>query len=69
MRILQIILHVKIGNADKINDVSQEQLKKLNSAHMKGKAYTTLFDQYQIEKHGTGIYGNISTERKVVGKV
>ena len=60
-------VRVKIGNAHKIN-VSQEQLKKLNSAHKKGKAYTILFDPYQIEKHGAGIYGNISTKSKCCGK-
>ena len=60
-------VRVKMGNAHKIN-VSQEQLKKLNSAHKKGKAYTILFDPFQIEKHGAGIYGNISTKSKAKGK-
>ena len=60
-------VRVKIGDAHKIN-VSQEQLKKLNSAHKKGKAYTILFDPYQVEKHGEGIYGNISTKSKCCGK-
>jgi hypothetical protein len=60
-------VRVKMGNDHKIN-VSQEQLKKLNSAHKKGKAYTILFDPFQIEKHGAGIYGNISTKSKVKGK-
>ena len=55
-------VRVKMGDSHKIN-VSQEQLKKLNSAHKKGKAYTILFDPYQIEKHGSGVYGNISTKR------
>ncbi len=40
----------------------------MNSAHKKGKAYTILFDPYQIEKHGAGIYGNISTKSKKLGK-
>ena len=56
-------VRVKMGDSHKIN-VSQEQLKKLNSAHKKGKAYTILFDPYQVEKHGAGIYGNISTKSK-----
>ena len=60
-------VRVKMGESHKIN-VSQEQLKKLNSAHKKGKAYTILFDPYQIEKHGAGIYGNISTKSKCCGK-
>jgi hypothetical protein len=60
-------VRVKMGDAHKIN-VSQEQLKKLNSAHKKGKAYTILFDPYQVEKHGAGIYGNISTKSKCCGK-
>ena len=56
-------VRVKMGDSHKIN-VSQEQLKKLNSAHKKGKAYTILFDPYQVEKHGAGIYGNISIKSK-----
>ncbi len=60
-------VRVKIGNAHKIN-VSQEQLKKLNSAHKKGKAYTIVFDPYQIENHGSGVHGNICTKSKCNGK-
>ena len=60
-------VRVKMGEAHKIK-VSQEQLKKLNSAQKKGKAYTILFDPYQIEQHGAGIYGNISTKSKSCGK-
>jgi hypothetical protein len=60
-------VRVKMGEAHKIK-VSQEQLKKLNSAHKKGKAYTILFDPYQIEKHGAGIYGDIATKSKCCGK-
>ncbi len=53
---------LKIGDSHKIH-IRQEQSKRLNSAHKKGKAYTILFDPYQIEKHGRGVYGNISTKK------
>jgi hypothetical protein len=54
---------IKKGDCHKVH-LSQEQLKKLNSAHKKGKAYTVLFDPYQIEKHCCGVYGNISAKGK-----
>ena len=44
---------IKMGDCHKVH-LSQEQLKKLNSAHKKGKAYTVLFDPYQVEKHCCG---------------
>lgn len=56
-------VRIKIGNSHKIN-LSKEQYKKLNSAHKKGKAYTVLFDPYQIEKHGTGVFGDIARGAK-----
>lgn len=56
-------VRIKMGNAHQIY-LSKEQLKKLNSAHKKGKAYTVLFDPYQIEKHSNGEYGNISIKSK-----
>lgn len=54
---------IKKGDCHKVH-LSQEQLKKLNSAHKKGKAYTVLFDPYQIEKHCCGVYGNICAKGK-----
>ena len=54
---------IKKGDCHKVH-LSQEQLKKLNSAHKKGKAYTVLFDPYQIEKHSNGQYGNICCKSK-----
>lgn len=56
-------VRIKIGDSHKIN-LSKEQYKKLNSAHKKGKAYTVLFDPYQIEKHGTGVFGDIARGAK-----
>lgn len=56
-------VRIKMGNAHQIH-LSKEQLKKLTSAHKKGKAYTVLFDPYQIEKHGSGECGNICVKSK-----
>lgn len=60
-------VRIKIGSSHKIH-LSQEQSKKLNSAHKKGKAYTILFDPFQIEKHKAGIFGNIAVKGKKSGK-
>lgn len=54
---------IKKGDCHKVH-LSQEQLKKLNSAFKKGKAYTVLFDPYQIEKHCNGTFGNICVKGK-----
>jgi hypothetical protein len=60
-------VRIKIGSSHKIH-LSQEQSKKLNSAHKKGKAYTILFDPFQIEKHKAGIFGDISVKGRKSGK-
>jgi hypothetical protein len=52
-------VRVKHGTHHKIH-LSTHQLKKLHSAHKKGKASTITFDPYQQSKHGEGIFGDIA---------
>jgi hypothetical protein len=56
-------VRVKIGAHHTIH-LSEPQIKKLHSAHKHGKASTIVFDPYQIEHHGTGFFGDISTKAK-----
>ena len=63
-------VRVKLGSHHNIN-LSVQQLKKLQSASKKGKAFTITFDPYQKEAHGCGTFGDIArkTKRGVIGKV
>ena len=60
-------VRVKLGTAHNIH-LSPEQIKKLHAAAKKGKAITVIFDPIQIQNHGTGVFGNISTQSKCCGK-
>ena len=60
-------VRVKLGTAHYIH-LSPEQIKKLHAAAKKGKAITVVFDPIQIQNHGSGVFGNISTKRKSSGK-
>ena len=50
-------VRVKIGSHHKIH-LSVPQLKKLHTAHKNGKASTITFDPYQLEAHGSGLFGD-----------
>jgi hypothetical protein len=56
-------VRVKKGSGNKLS-LSHEQIKKLESAARKGKAVTITLDPYQIESHGSGIFGDITTKLK-----
>ena len=56
-------VRVKLGNHHKVH-LSVHQLKKLHSAHKHGKASTLSFDPYQMEAHGSGIFGDIARKAK-----
>jgi hypothetical protein len=56
-------VRVKIGSGNKLN-LTQEQIKKLESAGRKGKAYTITLHPEQAEKHGSGMFGDITTKIK-----
>lgn len=65
-------VRVKLGSHHNIH-LSVQQLKKLQSASKKGKAFTITFDPYQKEAHGCGTFGDIARKTKrgdgVIGKV
>ena len=56
-------VRVKIGNHHKVH-LSVHQLKKLHAAHKHGKASTIQFDPYQMEAHGSGMFGDIARKAK-----
>ena len=56
-------VRVKIGSGNKLN-LTNEQIKKLESAGRKGKAYTITLHPEQAEKHGSGMFGDIATKLK-----
>lgn len=56
-------VRVKMGSHHKIH-LSVPQLKKLHTAHKNGKASTITFDPYQIEAHGSGVFGDIARKAK-----
>ena len=60
-------VRIKVGNHHNIH-LSVFQLKKLHSAHKKGKATTITFDPYQVSQHGSGIFGDIARKVYHAGK-
>ena len=56
-------VRVKLGNQHTIH-LSAHQLKKLHAAHKNGKASTVSFDPYQMEAHGSGLFGDIARRTK-----
>jgi hypothetical protein len=60
-------VRIKLGNAHKIS-LSIQQLKKLQKAHKKGSATTIVFDPYQLEQHGSGVFGDIAKKAKAFVK-
>ena len=61
-------VRIKTGNDQKIN-LSKQQLKKLATAHKKLKAMVLTMDPYQMEQHGSGVFGDLlSSVKKGVDK-
>jgi len=56
-------VRVKLGHHHKVH-LSVHQLKKLHTAHKHGKASTISFDPYQMEAHGSGLFGDIARKAK-----
>jgi hypothetical protein len=52
-------IRVKSGNSHYIY-LTREQLKNVNKAFKHGKAVTIKFDKEQVEKHGSGLFGDIA---------
>jgi hypothetical protein len=49
-------------------NLTDQQIKKLQSAHKKGAAYTITFHPEQAEKHGSGFFGDIASKAKAFAK-
>jgi len=56
-------VRIKLGSGNTLN-LTDQQIKKLQSAHKKGAAYTITFHPEQAEKHGSGFFGDIATKAK-----
>ena len=56
-------VRIKIGSGNNLH-LTDPQIKKLQSAHKKGAAYTITFHPEQAEKHGEGFFGDIASKAK-----
>ncbi len=56
-------VRIKLGSGNSLN-LTDQQIKKLQSAHKKGAAYTITFHPEQAEKHGEGFFGDIASKAK-----
>ena len=56
-------VRIKLGSGNTLN-LTDQQIKKLQSAHKKGAAYTITFHPEQEEKHGEGFFGDIASKAK-----
>ena len=60
-------VRIKLGSGNTLN-LTDQQIKKLQSAHKKGAAYTITFHPEQAEKHGEGFFGDIVSRAKAFAK-
>jgi hypothetical protein len=60
-------VRIKIGSGNKLN-LTNEQVKKLQSAARKNAAYTLTMHPEQFEKHGSGIFGDIFSKAKAIAR-
>ena len=60
-------VRIKIGSGNNLH-LTDPQIKKLQSAHKKGAAYTITFHPEQAEKHGEGFFGDIASKAKAFAK-
>ena len=56
-------VRIKLGSGNTLI-LTDQQIKKLQSAHKKGAAYTITFHPEQAEKHGEGFFGDIASKAK-----
>ena len=56
-------VRIKIGSGNNLH-LTDPQIKKLQSAHKKGAAYTLTMHPEQAEKHGEGFFGDIASRAK-----
>ena len=60
-------VRIKLGSGNTLN-LTDQQIKKLQSAHKKGAAYTITFHPEQAEKHGSGFFGDIASRAKAFAR-
>ena len=60
-------VRIKLGSGNTLN-LTDQQIKKLQSAHKKGAAYTLTFHPEQAEKHGSGFFGDIASKAKAFAR-
>jgi hypothetical protein len=60
-------VRIKKGSGNNLH-LTDAQIKKLESAHKKGAAYTITFHPEQAEKHGSGFFGDIASKAKAFAK-
>ena len=60
-------VRIKLGSGNTLH-LTDQQIKKLESAAKKGAAYTLTMHPEQAEKHGSGIFGDIGTKAKAFAK-
>ncbi len=58
-------VRIKLGSGNTLN-LTDQQIKKLQSAQKKGAAYTITFHPEQTEKHGEGFFGDIASKAKKI---
>ena len=56
-------VRIKLGSGNTLN-LTDQQIKKLQSTHKKGAVYTITFHPEQAEKHGEGFFGDIASKAK-----
>ena len=57
-------VRIKLGSGNTLN-LTDQQIKKLQSDHKKGAVYTITFHPEQVEKHGEGFFGDIFKGKKI----
>ena len=60
-------VRIKLGSGNTLH-LTDPQIKKLQSAHKKGAAYTITFHPEQAEKHGSGFFGDIASKAKAFAR-
>ena len=60
-------VRIKLGSGNTLH-LTDPQIKKLQSAHKKGAAYTLTMHPEQAEKHGSGFFGDIASKAKAFAK-
>jgi hypothetical protein len=60
-------VRIKSGSGNNLH-LTDPQIKKLQSAHKKGAAYTLTMHPEQAEKHGSGFFGDIAAKAKAFAR-